>query len=60
MTLWTDSFDPKQAPTSHLLHVYDVGPSVPREDLVMTTGVETLLTPLSKLTREDQQRIERI
>ena len=52
---WTDSFDTIQAPTlgprmvrrlSHLPHVYHVGLSVPRVELVKKTGVDTLPTAL--------------
>ena len=48
VTLWTDSFDPRQALTlgprlvrglSRLPQVYDVGLSVPGVELVRNTGV---------------------
>ena len=51
--LWTDSFEPRQAPTlgprlvRSLCHqVYDVGLSVPRVELVKNTGVQTQHTAL--------------
>ena len=55
MALWTDSFDPKQAPTlgprlvrsvSHLPQVYDVRLSVSRVELVKKNRAETLLAAL--------------